>query len=102
MFINRNKKEKAIDISKHPIVKFASKHLRVYPKYVGKHFYIIQKKGEFFVNKQGKFYFTPLFIVVLVIEFTDVIFAADSVLLFFQLPAIHTSSFFPTYLPYLA
>jgi len=71
MFLDRNKREKKIDIGKHPMVRFASKYLRVYPKYVGNHFYI-RKPGR-------KFYFTPLFIVVLVIEFTDVIFATDSV-----------------------
>lgn len=71
MFIDRNKKEEMIDVSKHPVVKFASRFLRVYPKYVGKHFFIRKP--------HGKFYFTPLFIVVLVIEFSDVIFATDSV-----------------------
>jgi tellurite resistance protein TerC len=71
MFIDRNQEEKKIDIGKHPVVRFASKYLRVYPKYVGNRFYI--KKHH------RKFYFTPLFIVVLVIEFSDVIFATDSV-----------------------
>jgi len=71
MFVDRNKEEKKIDIGKHPVVRFASKYLRVYPKYVENRFYI--KKPH------RKFYFTPLFIVVLVIEFSDVIFATDSV-----------------------
>lgn len=71
MFVDRNKEEKKIDIGKHPMVRFAAKYLRVYPKYVGNRFYIRKP--------HGKFYFTPLFIVVLVIEFSDVIFATDSV-----------------------
>jgi tellurite resistance protein TerC len=71
MFIDRNKDEKNIDVAKHPVVKFSSKYLRVYPKYVGNRFFI---KG-----RNRKFYFTPLFIVVLVIEFSDVIFATDSI-----------------------
>jgi len=71
MFIDRNKEEKKIDIGKHPMVRFASKYLRVYPKYIGNRFYIRKP--------HGKFYFTPMFIVVLVIEFSDVIFATDSV-----------------------
>ena len=71
MFLERNKEEKKIDVSKHPVVRFASKYLRVYPKYVGNHFYIRSR------NK--KFYFTPLFVVLLVIEFSDVLFATDSV-----------------------
>ena len=71
MFIQRNKEESKINISKHPIVRFSSKYLRVFPKYVGKHF-VVKRRGKMF-------YFTPLFIVVLVIEFSDVIFATDSV-----------------------
>jgi tellurite resistance protein TerC len=71
MFIERNKKDDVIDVAKHPVVKFSSKYLRVYPKYVG---------NRFFINpKRGKFYFTPLFLVVLVIEFSDLIFATDSI-----------------------
>lgn len=71
MFIHRNEEEKKMDVSQHPIVKFMSKYFRVFPKYVGKNFFI--KK------KSGKVYFTPLFIVLLVVEFSDVIFATDSV-----------------------
>jgi tellurite resistance protein TerC len=71
MFLDRNKKDDNMDVSKHPVVKFSSKYLRVFPKYVGKRFFI--------KPKHGKFFFTPLFIVVLVIEFSDVIFATDSI-----------------------
>jgi len=35
--------------------------------------------GRFFVRRQGAFYATPLFVVVLVVETTDVIFAVDSI-----------------------
>ncbi|MFZ4740661.1 MAG: TerC/Alx family metal homeostasis membrane protein [Bacteroidales bacterium] len=69
MFLTRNKEGK-MDADKHPIVKFASKHFSVYPRYVQQHF---------IVRKNGKNFITPLFIVLLVIEFTDVIFAVDSV-----------------------
>lgn len=69
MFANRNKEEK-IDTEKHPIVRFASRHFKVDTSYKGKRFMII---------KDGKRYVTPLFIVLLVIEFTDVIFAVDSI-----------------------
>jgi tellurite resistance protein TerC len=61
----------SIDPSKHPVVKFASKYLPVFPRYVQQHFFVR--------NKAGKFFFTPLFVVVLIIEFTDLIFAVDSV-----------------------
>ncbi len=71
MFIERNKQEEVIDVAKHPMVRFSSKYLRVFPKYVGNRFWIKSHKK--------KYYFTPLFIVLLVIEFSDVIFATDSI-----------------------
>lgn len=69
MFIERNKDDK-FESGKHPVVKFASKHFAVFPRYIGK---------RFFIKRNGKRLLTPLFIVLLVIEFTDVIFAVDSV-----------------------
>lgn len=69
MYVERHKEEQ-IDVSKHPIVRFASKHFKVVTSFVG---------DAFFVKQQGKWMMTPLFLVVLVIEFTDVIFAVDSV-----------------------
>ncbi len=69
MFVTRNKEEK-LETHKHPVVKFASKYFSVYPRFV---------KQNFFIKKAGKTYITPLFIVLMVIEFTDVIFAVDSV-----------------------
>ena len=69
MFLSRNKEEK-MDADNHPIVKFAAKYFAVYPRYV---------KHHFTVRKNKRNYITPLFIVLLVIEFTDVIFAVDSV-----------------------
>jgi tellurite resistance protein TerC len=69
MFLSRNKDE-AIEPQKHPVVKFASKYFSVYPRYVN---------DKFFIKKQGKLMLTPLFVVVLIIEFTDLIFAVDSV-----------------------
>ena len=71
MYIDRNKRAKIIDVAKHPVVRFSSKFMRVYPKFVG---------DRFFINPSNrKFYFTPLFIVLLVVEFSDVIFATDSI-----------------------
>ncbi len=69
MFINRNKEEK-IDVQKHPIVKFASKYFKLFPRFVGE---------NFFIKKNKKLYITPLFLVLLIIEFSDIIFAFDSV-----------------------
>lgn len=69
MFLTRNAKEQ-INVSTHPVVKFASKHFRVHQGFVRNHF---------FVRKDGKIYITPLFIVLMVVEFSDVIFAVDSI-----------------------
>lgn len=62
--------DKKIDTAKHPVVKFISRYFSVYPHNV---------KSYFFFRKKGKFYFTPLFVVLLVVEFSDLIFAVDSV-----------------------
>jgi tellurite resistance protein TerC len=64
--------EENIDSQEHPTVKFISKYINVFPRYV---------KGHFFVKRKtdGKFLITPLFVVILVIEATDLIFAVDSV-----------------------
>lgn len=69
MYLTRNKEEE-VDPQNHPIVKFASKYFRVTPKMDG---------GKFFHVENGVKYMTPLFLVLLVIEFTDLIFAVDSI-----------------------
>jgi len=69
MYVNRNKEEK-IDPDKHPVVKFASKYFAVHPKSEG---------GKFFVRINRKNFITPLFLVLLIIEVTDLIFAVDSI-----------------------
>lgn len=69
MYINRNKEEE-IDPQNHPVVKFASKYFKVTPRLDG---------GRFFHIENGVRYMTPLFLVLLVIEFTDLIFAVDSI-----------------------
>ena len=62
--------EEQIDTEQHPVVKFCSRHLRATPKTMG---------HNFFARIDGKLFITPLFIVLLVIEFSDVIFAVDSI-----------------------
>lgn len=69
MFVNRNQEEE-IDPKNHSVVKFASKYFSVYPDFVN---------GNFFHKENGTKFITPLFLVLLVIEFTDVIFAVDSI-----------------------
>ncbi|MBN2236180.1 MAG: TerC/Alx family metal homeostasis membrane protein [Bacteroidales bacterium] len=64
------KNEEQIETHNHPIVKFASKHFRLAADYVGQ---------KFIIKKDSKYYLTPLFLVLLVIEFSDVVFAMDSI-----------------------
>lgn len=69
MFVHRNQEEE-IDPQNHKVVKIASRFFSVYPNFVG---------GKFFHKENGKKYVTPLFLVLLVVEFTDLIFAVDSI-----------------------
>ncbi len=62
--------EKKIDVEHHPAVRFARRFFRIHTQY---------EEHKFTFRKNGKFYITPLFIVLLVIEFSDVVFAVDSV-----------------------
>jgi tellurite resistance protein TerC len=52
------------------IFSFANKHLRVTRDYQGQHF---------FVHNKGQIYATPLFVVLLVVEVTDITLAVDSI-----------------------
>lgn len=69
MYLNRNKEEE-VDPQNHPVVKFMSKYFKVTSRMDG---------GRFFHIENGVRYMTPLFLVLLVIEFTDLIFAVDSI-----------------------
>lgn len=71
MFVQRNKSE-SVDPKHHPMVKLASKFFRVLPRYVEGHFFVRNKFNH-------KLWVTPLFIALLVIEFSDLIFAVDSI-----------------------
>ncbi len=72
MYLERNKTEK-VDPEHHPVVKFFSRFFPVSKTYFRQHFWFRNK------HDNNRIYFTPLFLVLLVIEFTDVIFAVDSV-----------------------
>jgi tellurite resistance protein TerC len=69
MFITRNNEEN-IDPENHKVVKFASMYFSVHPQFVG---------NKFFIKKNAEKYITPLFLVLLIIEFTDLVFAVDSI-----------------------
>ena len=66
----RKDEDDKIDTEHHPIIEFCKKYFRVHPKFEGRHF---------FHRTNGLLYITPLFVVLLIIEFTDLIFAVDSI-----------------------
>lgn len=63
-------KDEHIDTEKHPVVRLVSRFFNVSHD---------EHAETFFVRQQGKLFVTPLFIVLMIIEFTDVLFAVDSV-----------------------
>lgn len=63
-------KKTEVHPEKNRIFQFARKHLRVTQKYEGEHF---------FVRNGGKLFATPLFLVLLVVEITDLTLAIDSI-----------------------
>lgn len=63
-------KDKEILPEKNPVLRIFRKLMPVTEGYEG---------DKFFVKKAGRFFATPLFIVVLVVETTDVVFAVDSI-----------------------
>ena len=69
MYIDRNKDDE-IDPQHHPVVKFAQKHFKVHNQFVG---------NKFFVVIDGIKKMTPLLLVLIIVEFTDLIFAVDSI-----------------------
>jgi tellurite resistance protein TerC len=66
----QSKKEEHIDFKKSKVIKFAHKILPFTDSHHG---------GKFFIRENRKFYFTSLFMVVLMVEATDIIFAVDSI-----------------------
>ncbi|HLR00327.1 MAG TPA: TerC/Alx family metal homeostasis membrane protein [Sphingobacterium sp.] len=69
IYLERNKKEE-VNPKDHPVVKFASKYFNVSESLQG---------GKFFFKQNGRLFITPLFLVLMAIEFTDLIFATDSI-----------------------
>src|SRR5215467_4239422 len=64
----------AREAESHPennfLVRYVSKHIRLTRDY---------REDRFFVRENGKWFATPLFLVLLVVEITDVTFAVDSI-----------------------
>jgi tellurite resistance protein TerC len=62
--------DKKIDPEKNPVLKYLRKVVPVAENY----YY-----DKFFIKRAGKYFATPLFVVLVVVESTDVIFAVDSI-----------------------
>ncbi len=64
------KDEEPMDVGKNPVLRFCKRFLPTTDQY---------GNGNFFLTLDGKRFITPLFIVLLVIETSDILFAFDSV-----------------------
>lgn len=64
------KKEEHVDFDRNPVMRYAKKFLRFTPNVHG---------GHFLVKEDGKWHFTTMFMVLLLVESTDIIFAVDSI-----------------------
>ncbi len=69
MFLDRNKDE-SIDVEHHPVVKFLTKRKLSTSSFDG---------HNFFTKVDGRWLCTPLFVVLMIIEFSDIIFAFASI-----------------------
>ena len=67
MFFN---KVQSSDFSSHPMILWLSKHIRISPK---------PQQEKFLVKLNGLWYVTPLLLVLILIELSDLIFAFDSI-----------------------
>jgi len=66
----RDKKEEHVDFKNNKVLRFADKYLPFSPNH---------HNGKFFTRENGKFVFTSLFLIMILIESTDIIFAVDSI-----------------------
>jgi tellurite resistance protein TerC len=62
--------DEKIEPEKNPILKFCRRYLPISG---------VEHGGKFMVREEGKLLFTPLFLVIVLIETTDLIFAVDSI-----------------------
>ncbi|MCF8186277.1 MAG: TerC family protein [Sulfuritalea sp.] len=62
--------DKEPNLAQNPLLKWLKKHMRITDTYHG---------DKFWVTKNGVRWFTPMFLVLILVEFSDVIFAMDSI-----------------------
>lgn len=62
------------DLAKNPIIKWIRRHMKVTDELHGERFFVTRQEDGKWVR-----YVTPLFLVLVLVEFSDVIFAVDSI-----------------------
>ena len=62
--------QEQIDTKNHPVIKFSKIFFKVHDEFID---------NKFFITIEGVRKITPLFLVLIIIEFTDLIFAVDSI-----------------------
>jgi tellurite resistance protein TerC len=92
MFFVSNKK---VDISENILLKLLRKRLNITDKLQGQKFYIYQIDPK---TQKNKLFVTPLFVALVMIEFTDLVFAVDSIPAIFAITQdtyiVYTSNIF--------
>jgi tellurite resistance protein TerC len=87
-------KEQAEDLGKNPVIRLVHRFLPVTPAYHGQKFFVREARP----GGEGHLVATPLFVVLLLIETTDLIFAVDSIPAIFAITQdaflIYTSNVF--------
>ncbi|UYG09097.1 TerC family protein [Halomonas sp. M4R1S46] len=77
------------DLDKNRVAMFMQRHFRVTEDFIGR---------QFFARQNGVLYITPLFIVLVLVELTDVVFALDSIPAIFSITTdpfiVYTSNVF--------
>ncbi len=66
--------EQEPDLAQNPLIKWIRRHMKVTEELHGERFFVSRQEGGKWVR-----YVTPLFLVLVLVEFSDVIFAVDSI-----------------------
>jgi len=66
--------EQEPDLAKNPLIRWIRRHMKVTDELHGERFFVMKQEGGKWVR-----YVTPLFLVLVLVEFSDVIFSVDSI-----------------------
>jgi tellurite resistance protein TerC len=89
MLLHKDKNEEELDADNNPVMRLARRYLPFVHTF---------HEDKFYIRRAGKLFFTPLFMVILLVESTDLIFAVDSIPAVFGISqnqfVIYTSNIF--------